>query len=138
MYRLAHAVEGWRRTSGSFLRPWLRALGELEVVSSLAGHRHEHPRDVFPELTTNSPLLDGEALARPLLGVERVVSNDVRLAADLQVLVVSGSNMSAKSTLLRTVGVNAVLAQASATVRTRRLRLSPISIGTSIRIVDSL
>ena len=64
--------------------------------------------------------------------------NDVHLAADLAVLVISGSNMSGKSTLLRTVGVNAVLAQAGAPVRARRLRLSPLAVGTSMRIADSL
>jgi hypothetical protein len=135
---LVHAIERWRRTSGPAVRRWLVAVGEIEALSSLAGYHHEHPDDVFPELSDGPPWFDGEALGHPLLSDAVSVRNDVRLAGDLRMLVVSGSNMSGKSTLLRTVGVNAVLAQAGAPVRGRRLRLSPLQIGASIRIQDSL
>ncbi|MFB3828809.1 MAG: DNA mismatch repair protein MutS [Bryobacteraceae bacterium] len=136
---LAFAVEGWRRRSGPALRRWLAAAGEIEALGSLAGYAYEHPADVFPELVEEGPLLEGEGLAHPFLPEDRAVRNPVSLGGEgARVLVVSGSNMSGKSTLLRTLGVNAVLAQAGGTVRARRLRISPLQVGASIRIVDSL
>jgi MutS domain V len=135
---VACAVERWRQTSGPAVRRWLSAVGELEAMLSLARHHYEHPDDVFPEVTTEATGFDGESLGHPLLPDAVMVRNDLQLTAELRVLVVSGSNMSGKSTLLRTVGVNAVLAQAGAPVRARRLRMSPLEIGASIRIQDSL
>ena len=136
---LVYAIERWRRTSGPALRRWLAAVGEMEALLSLAGYGYEHPDDVFPDLlSTGTPCFDGEALGHPLLSEAVTVRNDVRLGGELRVLVVSGSNMSGKSTLLRTVGVNVVLAQAGAPVRARRLRLTPLMPGASIRIEDSL
>jgi hypothetical protein len=135
---LSCAVERWRQVSGRALRRWLAAVGETEALTSLAGYHYEHPEDVFPDAATGKPFFDGEELGHPLLPEGVAVRNDVRLTGDLRALIVSGSNMSGKSTLLRTVGVNAVLAQAGAPVRARRLRLSPLEIGASIRIQDSL
>lgn len=134
----SYAFESWRRTSGPALRRWLNAVGEMEAISSLGAFRYEHPLYSFPEFVDESPWLEGEALAHPLLGEDGVVANDVRIGGDLRVLMVSGSNMSGKSTLLRTVGINAVLAQAGAPVRAQRLRLSPLAVGASIRTMDSL
>jgi hypothetical protein len=135
---LAYAIERWRRRSGRSMRPWLIAVGEIEALSSLAGYAYEHSDDVFPELDAGPPSFDGEGLGHPLLSEAVAVRNDVHLTGELRVIVVSGSNMSGKSTLLRTIGVNAVLAQAGAPVRARRLRLTPLAIGASIRIEDSL
>ena len=135
---LVYAIERWRRTSGPAVRRWLVAVGEMEALSSLAGYRYEHPDDVLPDLSAGPPCFDGDELGHPLLSEVITVRNDVRLTGDLRVLVVSGSNMSGKTTLLRTVGVNAVLAQAGAPVRAKRLRLTPLAIGASIRIGDSL
>jgi MutS domain V len=135
---LVHALERWRRTSGPAVRRWLVAVGEMEALSSLAGYHYEHPDDVFPDLSDGTPCFDSEGLGHPLLSEAVSVRNDVQLAGELRVLMVSGSNMSGKSTLLRTVGVNTVLALAGAPVRARRLRLTPLEIGASIRIQDSL
>ena len=134
---LAHAVERWRRASGRKVGVWLDTVGELEALASLAGYRFERPDDVWPELVDGAPHFEAEALAHPLLTAE-AVANDVRLGTQPQVLILSGSNMAGKSTLLRTIGVNAVLAQAGAPVRARRLRMSPLAVGASIRIIDSL
>ena len=134
---LAHAVERWRLASGPKLGTWLDAVGELEALASLAGYRFERPHDVWPELDDGATHFEAEALAHPLLSA-KAIANDVRLNDRPQVLVLSGSNMSGKSTLLRAIGVNAVLAQAGAPVRARRLELSPLTVGASIRIVDSL
>jgi hypothetical protein len=137
----AHAalrVEDWRRHSGPAVRRWLTAAGEIEALCSLASHAFEHPGDPFPELTDGPACLEAEGIGHPLIPDDRVVRNDVRIGGELRVLVVSGSNMSGKSTLLRTLGVNVVLAQAGATVRARSLRLTPLAVGASIRVTDSL
>ena len=134
---LAHAVERWRLASGPKLGAWLDTVGEMEALASLAGYRFERPDDVRPELVDGPARFEAEALAHPLLNA-KAVANDVRLDGRPQVLVLSGSNMSGKSTLLRAIGVNAVLAQAGAPVRARRLVMSPLAVGASIRIVDSL
>jgi hypothetical protein len=134
-------VEDWRRQSGSALRRWLSATGEIEALSSLASHAFEHPADVFPEISTpenGESWFQAEQVAHPLLDESRAVRNDVALGRPVRVLVVSGSNMSGKSTMLRTIGVNAVLAQAGATVRARKWMMTPTTIGGSIRVVDSL
>ncbi len=136
--QLAFAIEAWRRVSGPALRRWLAAVGEIEALCCLAAYAYEHPRDVFPEFTADGACFDGDEMAHPLLAHQRVVRNSVRMGGDLRVLIVSGSNMSGKSTLLRTVGINAVLAQAGAPVCARRLKLSRLALGASIRTMDSL
>ena len=135
---LVAQVEDWRARSGGAVRRWLHAAGEMEALCSLASHAYEHPSDVFAEFTNDGPSIEAEAIGHPLLAEDKVVRNDVQLGGPLRVLVVSGSNMSGKSTLLRTLGVNVVLAQAGAPVRARRLRLAPLAVGASIRLVDSL
>lgn len=136
--QLAFAVEAWRRKSGPALRQWLAAVGEIEALCALAAYAYEHPADPFPELESGPAWFEGTELAHPLLPESRVVRNSVHLGGELRLLIVSGSNMSGKSTLLRTVGANVVLAQAGAPVRARRLRLSPLALGASIRVLDSL
>ena len=136
--QLAWAIEGWRRRSGPSLAEWVAVAGEFEALSSLAGYAFEHPADPFPDIVAGGPLIDGVALAHPLLPADRVVPNDVELGRDARVLVVSGSNMSGKSTLLRTVGVNVVLALTGAPVRAQRMVVSPVAVGATLRIQDSL
>lgn len=134
----ALSVESWRKHSGPAIRGWLAAVGEFEALSSLASYAYEHPADPFPEFSDTGAYFAGAALAHPLLPEDRAVRNDVAIGGGLRLIVVSGSNMSGKSTLLRTVGINAVLAQCGAPVRAARLQISPLAIGASIRIVDSL
>ncbi len=136
----ALAVEEWRRRSGAVVRRWLTAVGEMEALCSLASHAYENPGDPYPEITAGPPALEAAGIGHPLIPADRLVRNDVCLGGGdgPRVLVVSGSNMSGKSTMLRTLGVNCVLAQAGAPVRARRLSLSPLSVGASIRLIDSL
>jgi hypothetical protein len=136
--QLAMAIEAWRAENGALIPGWLDAVAEIEAISSLANYAFEHPCDVFPEFVEGEPVFDIEEAAHPLLPGERAVPNSVRLATPVRLLVVSGSNMSGKSTLLRAVGVNAVLALAGAPVRARRLTLTRLSVGASIRTTDSL
>jgi len=135
---LAWAIEGWRRVHGLHVRAWLRTVGEFEALSSLSAYRYEHPGDTWPEIVEGAAQFEAKTIAHPLIAAARATPNDVWLTNDTRLLVVSGSNMSGKSTLLRTVGVNAVLAQAGAPVRSVDLRLTPLAIGATLRIQDSL
>lgn len=132
------AIERWRARHGTRIGEWFSALGELESLCALSAYAYERPDDVLPEVIEGGPLVDGDGLGHPLLPAARCVRNDIRLDSELQALVVSGSNMSGKSTYLRTVGLNVVLALAGAPVRARRLRVSMLHVGASLQIVDSL
>lgn len=138
---LAHALEGWRAASGPGMRRWLNAVGQIEALSSIAAYHYERPANVFPEVVEpeEGPFIEATGIVHPFLAAGQAVANDVRLGGDgASVWVVSGSNMSGKSTLLRTLGVAVALAQAGAPVGATRLRLSPLRIGASIRVLDSL
>ena len=120
--------------------PWLDRSGcRSRVASFFAGYTYEHASDVFPEFIPGSAAsFNAEDLAHPLIPQSRAVRNDVQFAGQTRILLVSGSNMSGKSTLLRAIGVNVVLAMAGAPVRARRIRLSALQVGASIRVSDSL
>ena len=141
---VAIALEGWRARCGPRLEPWISASGEIEALTALSSFAFEHPGNPFPEIRDEGVCFIGEGLGHPLLPADRCIRNDLALATDAaasgtpQALVMSGSNMSGKSTMLRTVGCNALLALAGAPVRARRLEISPLHLAASIRIVDSL
>lgn len=135
---LAFALEDWRDRAGPGIRHWVRAVGEFEALSALATYAYEHPADPFAEVVAGGPCYEGTGLGHPLIPEARSVRNDLCLGGEVTLLIVSGSNMSGKSTLLRAVGVNAVLALAGAPVRAVRLRLSPLAVGATLRIQDSL
>jgi len=138
--QIAFALERWRRTYGSGIEAWLDVVGEIETLTSIAAYAYEHPLDSFPEFAQldDQICFHGDALGHPLLPADKCVRNDVRLGGKSQVLLVSGSNMSGKSTYLRVVGINAVLAMMGAPVRATRLRLSHVAVGASMRVSDSL
>jgi DNA mismatch repair ATPase MutS len=136
--QIAMAIEHWRKRSGRHIREWIAGVGEFEALCALAGYSYEHPGDVFPELKEAGGGFDAEGLGHPLMPEAQCVRNDVRLGGETRLWIVSGSNMSGKSTLLRSVGLNAVLAWAGAPVRATRLSISPLMVGASIRVLDSL
>lgn len=137
--QLSLALEAWRSHAGKKIQDWVEAAGQMEALAALATYAYENSDDPFPELDeTATPVCEGVALGHPLIPKAACVRNDLRLDGDLQVLVISGSNMSGKSTYLRTVGINTVLALAGAPVRAERMRLSLLAIGASIQIRDSL
>ena len=136
--QLAISIEKWRQITGPAVERWLAAVGEFEAYNSFACYAYEHPHDPFPQLTDAKGHFEAEAMGHPLIPESRNVRTDLRLNGELRVLIVSGSNMSGKSTLLRTIGVNTVLGLAGAPVRAKSLRLSPLQVGASIRIQDSL
>ncbi|MGI8745148.1 MAG: MutS-related protein [Bryobacteraceae bacterium] len=135
---LSIAVEKWRAQWGGEVRRWLDVIAEWEALGALATYSFEHPTDPFPELAQGGSCFQAEQVAHPLMPGSKCVPNDVSLGGPLQLLIVSGSNMSGKSTLLRSVGLNTVLAWAGAPVRAKRLRISPLQVGASIRVLDSL
>jgi hypothetical protein len=135
----AVAIARWHRAYGGAVVSWLAVVGELEALSALATQAYEHPDDPFPEVVDAPPLFEATAIGHPLIAESAAVRNDVALGGDHpHVLIVSGSNMSGKSTLLRAIGVNVVVALAGGTVRAERLRLSRLAIGATLRVDDSL
>jgi hypothetical protein len=132
------AVEAWHREHGAAVRNWLDAVGEVESLISLATYSYEHASDVFPEFVSAPACFEAEDLGHPLIPDARCVRNSPGICGGTRTLLVSGSNMSGKSTLLRAVGIATVMAMAGAPVRARSLRLAPMHVGASIRINDSL
>lgn len=134
----AYAIEAWRERSGPHVPEWLEAAGQFEALLALASFAAENPDYAFPDIVDGPALLHAEAVAHPILPAT-AVPNDVRLdSAGTSLFIVSGSNMSGKSTLLRTLGVSLVLAEMGAPVRAARFSCAPMAIGASIRVQDSL
>ncbi|MBS1805821.1 MAG: DNA mismatch repair protein MutS [Acidobacteria bacterium] len=131
-------AEKWQQEFGPHIRTWLDAVGEFEALTALASYAFEHPGDVLPELTESGPVFEVSDMTHPLLPAGKAIRNDVKLGAGLQLMVLSGPNMAGKSTFIRSVGVNAVLAQCGAPVRAKSLRMSPLAVAASICVLDSL
>lgn len=138
----ALALDGLRGRAGASLRAQIEAIARLEALVALGTRAFEQPGDAWPEIvepTANAtPALDATAIAHPLIEAGKAVRNDVLLASLGQVLLVTGSNMSGKSTLMRALGANVVLALAGAPVRAKALRCMPLDVRTSMRIRDDL
>jgi ABC-type multidrug transport system fused ATPase/permease subunit len=138
-FHLAGALSAWRRHFGSAINEALEAVGEIEAISSLASIADEHPDWAFAEIRSDGArILKAEGLGHPLLPPNSCVRNDVTVGPSGTVLLVTGSNMSGKSTLLRALGTNVVLAQTGAPVCVRSLLLPPLCVATVMRVTDSL
>ena len=136
-FHVIFALERWRQATGSRVRAWMASVGELDALSALGSARHDNPDWCMPEVNPE-PLFVAKGLGHPLLRDDRRVSNDVDVGPPGTLLLVTGSNMSGKSTLLRAIGLNAVLAQAGGCACAAGLRLPPVDLQTSIRVQDSL
>jgi hypothetical protein len=134
---LLGAVERWQRENGKYARRWLETLGEAEALAALAGLSHANPDWAFPSVEHEADRLQATALGHPLLGDERV-TNSVEVGPPGTFLLVTGSNMSGKSTLLRAMGVNIVLAQAGGPVCAGTMQMPPLALWSSMRVEDSL
>jgi hypothetical protein len=146
---VAHRLARWRRQWGPQVAGWLDALAELDALAALAALPHDHPDWTFPEYTVPAGGSDGpgeaaearlvaRGLGHPLLPADRCVLNDVEVGPAGGFLMVTGSNMSGKSTLLRALGTNVLLARAGAPVCANHLSLPPLRLGTCMRVEDSL
>jgi hypothetical protein len=134
--QVSFRTELWRQKHGRDVKRWLSAVAEFEALSSFACLHYEHPDHTFPDVDESTASIDCRAIRHPLLS--ECVANDVALSPERRLLIVSGSNMSGKSTLLRTIGANTVLALAGAPVRAESMRLCRLNLGASIRTSDSL
>jgi hypothetical protein len=134
----AMGIEAWRGVNGKQIGGWVRAAAEFEALSSLASLKFERPQWPFPALLDGEARFEAQALQHPLMSGTRCIPNDVAISGGLRLLIVSGSNMSGKSTLLRSVGLNAVLAWAGGPVAAQQMSISPLHVGASVRVVDSL
>lgn len=136
--QLALAIEAWRQKFAPAFQKWLMVVGEMEALNALAGYAYEHPGDIFPEFVDGRASFEAEGLAHPLLPRTQLVRNVVSLGGELRLMLISGPNMSGKSTFVRAVGLNAVLGQCGAPVCAHKLRLSPLQVTASICVLDSL
>jgi hypothetical protein len=138
-FHVVYALERWQTTAGRHVRTWIDSVGEVEALCALAGLHHDNPDWAFPEVTpSHAGVIEARELAHPLLQRGVRVANDVRVGPTGTFLFVTGSNMSGKSTLLRAIGTNIVLAQAGGPVCATHMQLPPLAICTSIRVQDSL
>ncbi len=135
-------MEAWQLEAGPHARQWLDAIGEIEALCALAGLAFDHPEWCYPEVTAGAGgderRLEARQLGHPLIAADARVHNDVTVGPPGTFLLVTGSNMSGKSTLIRALGLNAVLAQAGGPACAHRLRLPPVDLGTSVLVEDSL
>ena len=135
---LTHLLECWRRQHGRDVSDWMETVACLEATVSVAGYSFDHPDDCLPEISDNEPILVAENLGHPLLKNEACVRNSVSLTMTTPLLLVSGSNMSGKSTFLRSIGSSVVLTFCGSVVRASRFRTYPFQLATSMRVSDSL
>jgi DNA mismatch repair ATPase MutS len=137
-FQVLAELERWQARAAPHLCRWFGALGEFDALSAMAWLKHDNPEWAFPELDEASSQLEAQQLGHPLIPGDRRVPNDVIVGPPGRFLMVTGSNMSGKSTLLRAIGVNAVLAQVGAPVCATRMTLPPLAVFTSMRVQDSL
>lgn len=136
--QVAFAAEAWRRAHGQAVTAWLSTVGEIEALLSIAAYSYEHPADPFPEFIEGAPTFHAEELGHPLIPIAKCVRNAISISGKTRALLISGSNMSGKSTLMRTVGINTVLAMAGVPVRAQRMQLTSLHVAASIHVNDSL
>jgi DNA mismatch repair ATPase MutS len=134
----AITIAAWKRSNGEAMKQWLAAWAEFEALNALAAYAFENPEDAWPELlgAGETPRFEASELGHPLL--HEGVRNDVALGAVTRFYLISGSNMSGKSTLMRSIGINAVMAYAGAPVKAAAMRLTPLTLGASLALTDSL
>jgi hypothetical protein len=134
----SYAIQRWRNKYGDSIHKWVEAMGELEALIALSTYAYEHPDDTFPDVKDTNEFFVGDDLGHPLISGDGCVRNTVHLIEKCPLWIVSGSNMSGKSTLLRVIGINAVMAMAGAPVRAKALVMKPFKIGASIHVLDSI
>lgn len=138
-FQVLRALEGWQRTSGRRARAWLATLGEADALAAMATLAHDNPGWAFPQIIENGPpIVSARDIGHPLLPEGVRVGNDVHLGPPGSFLLVTGSNMSGKSTLLRAIGMNVVLARAGAPVCASEMKTPVVRLETSMRVHDSL
>jgi len=136
--RIVRNLEKWKQAYGDKLFTWLETLAELDYLVSLSRWVYNHPTYVWPEWKRDTPGVIGKELGHPLLSADTRVDNDLSLPEPGTFWLITGANMAGKSTYLRTVGVNMVLAMAGAPVCASSFHMTPMPVLTSMRNTDSL
>lgn len=138
-FHVAYLLGRWKRDTGHHIGGWLEAIGVVESLSALATLAHDNPDWTFPDIAGHDPVIvSATALGHPLLPASSRVANDVAVGPEGTLLFVTGSNMAGKSTLLRAIGLNVVLAQAGSVVCAEAMTCPPVLLYTSMRVQDSL
>jgi hypothetical protein len=137
-FHILFAIERWRTRCGHHMRGWLEALAEIDALSVLASVAHQEADWALPLVDRSHDAIRATAVGHPLIPADRRVANDVEVGPPGTVLLITGSNMSGKSTLLRAIGLNIVLAEAGAPVCATTFSMPPVALFTSIRVEDSL
>ncbi len=132
------ALEKWKKRNQQNISAWFDTLGELEAVSSLSNLHFNHPDWCFPELRKEHFSINGIKIGHPLINKSKRVNNSITISESGKLMLITGSNMAGKSTYLRSVGINVVLAMAGSVVCAKSLSLSPVQLITSMRIADNL
>lgn len=130
-------LDHWRKKYGPDIETWTDVLSEADALISMANYRFNHPAYCLPVICQDR-LLDTEEIGHPLLKSERNVTNDFSIRSLHQIAIVTGANMAGKSTFLRTIGVNLILAQSGNVVCSRYFAFQPMTLFTSMRTTDSL
>jgi DNA mismatch repair ATPase MutS len=131
-------VEKWKKQNQENVPNWFETIATFDAVSSLANFAYNNPQFIYPELVANDFEFEAENLGHPLIAQEQRVVNNIKIRGWNQFAIITGANMSGKSTFLRTIGVNYILAMTGAPVCASKLSFFPIQIHSSIRTSDSL
>lgn len=131
-------LEKWKKHNASKINGWFNDIAQIEVLNSFATFAYNHPHYVFPKISVSEVTVQAKNLSHPLIAANKRIGNDVEFSASSKVILITGSNMSGKSTFLRTIGVNVLLAQCGAPVCADDFNFSPVNIYTSLRQNDSL
>lgn len=133
-----YSLDKWKTVNKEKFNQWIDGVGTIETLNSLSSYAFNNPDFTWPELQTEKMTISATALAHPLIPAQERVANDFTIGDEERLMLVTGSNMSGKTTFLRSVGVNLLLAQCGAPVCATRFLLTPMNILSSIRVSDSL
>lgn len=128
----------WKSANEKYISQWFQGIGEMEAVCSIAGYAYSNPAFIYPVIVEENFILEAQELGHPLIPEKERINNDFQMKGKGAVSIITGSNMSGKSTFLRTVGINAVLAYAGSPVCAKNFRVSEFDIFTSMRTKDDL
>lgn len=134
----ASMLEKWKKDNGTKLNIWISEIGHIEMLNSLATFAYNNPDFIYPEVNEKAPFLKAEKMGHPLIVKEKCIANDVEIGSNRKLFLITGSNMSGKSTFLRTIGVNLLLARCGMPVFATKFEFCPMEIYTSLRLSDSL
>jgi hypothetical protein len=132
------ALESWKMKHQNNLKNWIQLVGEIEKMNSYAFYTFNNPYNTYPNLLDGVMQINATKLSHPLINIEKSIPNDINIGDTNKLLLITGSNMSGKTTFLRTVGVNLILAQVGLPVCAQSFSFTPMQIFSSIRISDSL